>query len=87
MTVVGRARTLSQACSQHRGHGFLHIEAIYPGWQSRARRTQLRPPLPWKEESRVFPELSPGPEGPGVADMSPEKQQPKVPWRRREEER
>lgn len=25
--------------------------------------------------------------GPGVADMSPEKQQPKVPWRRREEER
>ena len=37
------------------------------------------PPPPWREESRVFPELSPGPEGPGVADISLEKKQPELP--------
>ena len=45
------------------------------------------PPPPWREESSVFPELSPGPEGPDIADISLEKKRPELPWRKKGEER
>ena len=45
------------------------------------------PPPPWREESNVLPELSPGPEGPDIADLSLEKKRPELPWRKKGEER
>lgn len=44
-------------------------------------------PPPWREESHVFPELSPGPEGHDVEDISPEKKRPELPWKKKGEER
>ena len=44
-------------------------------------------PPPRREEFHVFPELSPGPEGPDVADISPGKKRPELPWRKKGEER